>query len=333
MNAFFASNRLSAYIDGALSDSEMAEVEQAIRENPEVRAEYSRMLSAVERLRDQGPMQAPTGFSERLNARLALEKMPRRRFSWLPESLRSLPLEAMGLALSALLVVFLIQRDPAPEQPAELVAKDDKRSEKAPEKKPPVQQELTEESVTLVPELAAAKPIEKERSAPSKKEAPPRKRSGKKNDPGGVLPDLKMPMEPVGEVSEPSGEVSDWEDMYEQAGGLSSGGAPAATVTLGPVRYRLYPKSSEVLWQIQKLAQRYGARMNSSSGASASPFSMTTEKNYANLSLQMSPARLEAFVQALKDLGAMTLVPQEGNDSKLYSGGMMELELEVQFEP
>lgn len=329
MNAFFASNRLSAYIDGTLSDAEMAEVEQAIRESPEVRAEYSRMLSAVERLREQGPMQAPAGFSERLNARLALEKMPRRRFSWLPESFRSIPLEAMGLAFSALLVVFLIQRDPSPEQPADLMAKEDKEVVgEASESKPPVEQEAAERDEKLVPELAAAKPVETQQASPSRKEAVPKKESRKKRL---TEPDLKMPSGSVVEAEEDPEVATDWEDLYEQAGGLSSDSVPTTTVTLGPMRYRLYPKSPDVLWQIQKLAQRYGVRMSSSSGESASPFSMTTEKNYANLKLQMSPARLEAFVEALKDLGAMTLVPQE--NSKLYSGGMTELELEIQFEP
>jgi negative regulator of sigma E activity len=330
MNAFFASNRLSAYIDGTLSDAEMAEVEQAIRESPEVRAEYSRMLSAVERLREQGPMQAPAGFSERLSARLALEKMPRRRFSWLPESFRSIPLEAMGLAFSALLVVFLIQRDPVPEQPADLVAKEEKEVVgEEPESKSPVEQEVAEKDEKLVPELAAAKPVQTEQASPSRKEAAPNKKESRKKRL--TEPDLKMPSGSVVEAEEDRDLPTDWEDLYEQAGGPSSDSAPTTTVTLGPMRYRLHPKSPDVLWQIQKLAQRFEVRMSSSSGESASPFSMTTEKNYANIKLQMSPARLEAFVEALKDLGAMTLVPQE--NSKLYSGGMMELELEIQFEP
>jgi len=130
----------------------------------------------------------------------------------------------------------------------------------------------------------------------------------------------------------------DWEDLYEEAAGTGNSAETntgeintGPTVAIGPVRYRLYPKSAEVLWQIEKLAERYGARLSTSSGRAASPFSMTTEKNYANLKVQMSPARLEAFVAALHDLGAMTLVQQD--ETRLYGGGIMELELEVQFEP
>jgi len=328
MNAFFASNRLSAYIDGALSDAEMAEVEQAIRDNPDLRAEYSRMRSTVDRLREQGPIRAPEGFSERLASRLALEKMPRKHLSWLPGPLRGIPLEVFGLAMAALLVVFLIQREPSPDLPAEVVAQkttQDQKSEKADEGKP-----SPDGSVEAKPALATTKAEESVEDELEKAPAPRTQIEKKKQSPPGARPQ-KGAIQP--EVPWPEGaqEELDWEDRYAQAGRSSKDSAPSATVTLGPVRYRLYPKSPEVLWQIQKLAKRYGARLMTSKGKSAKPFSMTTEKNYANLKLQMSPARLEAFVVALKDLGAMTLVEQE--ESKLYSGGMMELELEVQFEP
>ena len=113
MKEFFATNRLSAYIDGQLSDAEMAEVEKSIRENPAVRSEYNRMLHAVELVRNQGPMSVPPGFRDRLDARLAVEKAPRPRMRWLPAPLRRLPLEAIGLAMAAILVVSVIQRDPA----------------------------------------------------------------------------------------------------------------------------------------------------------------------------------------------------------------------------
>lgn len=309
MNAFFASNRLSAYIDGALSDAEMAEVEQAIRDNPEIRAEYSLLRSAVDRLREDGPVPAPPGFSERLAARLALEKMPKQRWAWLPRGLRRIPFEAVGLAMAALLVVFLIQRDPRPELPPEL----------APEV---VAQEIAPPAKPTKSDPVVAPPAKPAKSKPSlKEEQAPAKSAPAKSETVGSPLDAPANSEPI----------VDWEDQYAQAGRSQKGESPSATVTLGPVRYRLYPKSPEILWQIQQLAKRYGVRLMTSGGKLAKPFSMTTEENYANLKLQMSPARLEAFVVALRDLGAMTLVEQEA--SKLYSGGMMELELEVQFEP
>ncbi len=333
MNAFFATNRLSAYIDGDLSDAEMAEVEQAIRENPDLRTEYSRMRSTVERLREKGPMRAPEGFSERLASRLALEKMPRKRLSWLPGPLREIPLEALGLAFAALLVVFLIQRDPSPDVPAEVVAQEanqDTKLEKAEEESP-----APEGDSEANPALATSKSEESVEDEPAKDPVPNLQKKEGSRTQSEQAPPAAPPQKGVVQSKEalPEGaqEELDWEERYAQAGRLPEVDAPAATVTLGPVRYRLYPKSPEVLWEIKKLAKRYGARLMTSDGKLAKPFSMTTEENYANLKLQMSPARLEAFVAALKALGAMTLVEQE--ESKLYSGGMMELELEVQFEP
>ena len=148
----------------------------------------------------------------------------------------------------------------------------------------------------------------------------------------GVLPRLQGSS---GSAEAPPEDGSvDWEDQYKEAGSaapLSEAEASLPSVSMGPVRYRLYPKSSEVLWQIQRLAERYGAQLQKANGTSMAPYSMTTESNYANLKLRMSPQRMESFVAALRELGAMSLVEQE--ETRLYGGGMMELELEVQFEP
>jgi hypothetical protein len=337
MNAFFATNRLSAYIDGELPEAEMAEVEKAIRDNPSVRAEYSRMMNAVELLRSQGPSQAPDGFAERLEARLALEKMPRAKMGWLPAPLRRIPMEALGLAMAALLVVTLIQRDPTPQvldaDKEEMLAKEKKP---APPPAPPEEDRDAEAALGVGTASQVEKPkMSKEQVARRKDELPQRTVTiSKKGRQANPAKQEAVPESTVDYAEEPmmEGGVFNWEEEYEEALGVNTAQSNTGpTVTIGPVRYRLYPKSAEVLWQIAKLAKRFGARLTTSNGRTASPFSMTTEKNYANLKLQMSPARLEAFVAALHDLGAMTLVQQD--ETRLYSGGMMELELEIQFEP
>jgi negative regulator of sigma E activity len=336
MKEFFATNRLSAYIDGELSDAEMAEVEKSIRENPSVRAEYSRMLNAVELLRSQGPVEAPEGFSERLAALLATEPLPRSRTRWIPKPFRHLPLEAFGLAIAAVLVVFLIQRGPAEENQedgqSELVVQEDpvEPSETPSESKEPevVQEELAaslENSQQRVPAEAATKKERVVRTPvlpkdPTESSSVP---SRANTEAGGASGAEAAPLEEVGAM--------DWEEQFAEAGSTKGERYSGPTVAMGPVRYRLFPKSSEILWQIERLAQLYGARLMKSAGGKLSPFSMTTEENYANLKIQMSPERMEAFVAALQDLGAMSLVRQD--DTRLYGGGMMELELEVQYEP
>ena len=350
MKEFFATNRLSAYIDGQLSDAEMAEVEKSIRENPSVRSEYNRMLHAVELVRNQGPVSVPEGFRERLEARLAVERAPKPRLRWLPAPLRRLPLEAIGLAMAAILVVSVIQRDPASEgesaEEAETVAKEEANTPLSTEERPAVHQNVMGSPDSEAGESAAAEPPLSEASGAERsarqKEAVVRSpesasvskgKQAQAEAPGmGILPQLQ---DGSGSTSAaPADETVDWEDQYQEAGGaaaLAEMETSLPSVSMGPVRYRLYPKSSEVLWQIQRIAERYGAQLQKSNGASMAPYSMTTEMNYANLKLRMSPQRMESFVTALRELGAMSLVEQE--ETRLYGGGMMELELEVQFEP
>ena len=337
MKEFFATNRLSAYIDGELSDAEMAEVEKSIRENPTVRAEYSRMLNAVELLRSQGPVEAPQGFAERLGALLATEPLPRSRRRWIPRPLRTIPMEALGLALAAILVVFVIQRGPQEEvqedeQSELLVQENPKETSQTPSE--PSQAEATQE------ELAASLESGKQ----SVEEAPSKRKEQIVRAP--VVPqepkETQISREPASRDAMRSRAEADsleevgamdWEEQFEEAGSASAKAESYSgpTVAMGPVRYRLFPKSGEILWEIQRLAQRYGARLMKSTGGKLSPFSMTTEQNYANLKIQMSPERMENFVAALQELGAMSLVRQD--DTRLYGGGMMELELEVQYEP
>ena len=345
MKEFFATNRLSAYIDGQLSDAEMAEVEKSIRENPSVRSEYNRMLHAVELVRNQGPVPVPEGFRDRLEARLALEKAPQPRLRWLPTPLRRLPLEAIGLAMAAILVVSVIQRDPATDsETPETLAKEEAPPTPSPEEPPAVQEGVNMDLESDEVELSAAPLSESSRvegsgkgkeAAVQRRAIPPASTGKASEEPQtgmGILPQLQGS---AGSAEAPSEEGSvDWEDQYKEAGSVSSLSETEASlpaVSMGPVRYRLYPKSSEILWQIQRLAERYGAQLQKTNGTSMAPYSMTTESNYANLKLRMSPQRMESFVAALRKLGAMSLVEQE--ETRLYGGGMMELELEVQYEP
>ena len=347
MKEFFATNRLSAYIDGQLSDAEMAEVEKSIRENPSVRSEYNRMLHAVELVRNQGPLPVPEGFRERLEARLALERAPKPRLKWLPPPLRRLPIEAIGLAMAAILVVSVIQRDPATDaETPETLAKEETTPPQPPDEPQAVQEGVNIDLESNEVELSAAEEPLAEGSgvqesskgkegAVRRRVSPPSSRSKDAEDPQtgmGVLPRLQGSSGNTDATLEE--DAVDWEDQYEEAGGVSSMSEMEASlpaVNMGPVRYRLYPKSSEVLWQIQRLAERFGAQVQKANGTNMAPYSMTTESNYANLKLRMSPQRMESFVAALRGLGAMSLVEQE--ETRLYGGGMMELELEVQFEP
>ena len=71
MDAFFAKNRLSAYLDGSLPEGEAIEVEQALAADPALRAEYEGMRRALKLLREVGPVSAPPDLHSRIMARVA----------------------------------------------------------------------------------------------------------------------------------------------------------------------------------------------------------------------------------------------------------------------
>ena len=50
MDPFFARNRLSAYLDGALTERESAEIAEALAADPSLRGEYEAMKTAVDLL-------------------------------------------------------------------------------------------------------------------------------------------------------------------------------------------------------------------------------------------------------------------------------------------
>ena len=88
---------------------------------------------------------------------------------------------------------------------------------------------------------------------------------------------------------------------------------------------------SDVLWQLEKLASKFGAQLLSSTGRQFSPESMTTESNYKNLQIKIRGHAIAGFVTALKELGAITVVHSGGD--QLYGGGEILLELGIQYEP
>lgn len=117
MDTFFARNRLSAYLDGSLSDSESAQIETALAHDQSLRRDYDTMREAVELLRALGPVDAPEGFHARVLAQVQDEPDPGTVVSLWRRTLGRVPVEALALAAAGLLVVVVIQgRNKSPEQ-------------------------------------------------------------------------------------------------------------------------------------------------------------------------------------------------------------------------
>ena len=112
MDPFFARNRLSAYLDGELPSAEAREVEEALAESAELRAELASLSAAIALLRRGGPVPAPEGFAQRVEARIATEPL---RVGW-RRHLHGFRIEVGMLAAAAVVVLVFAARKPeAPE--------------------------------------------------------------------------------------------------------------------------------------------------------------------------------------------------------------------------
>jgi len=110
MDPFFARNRLSSYLDGTLSDAEAAEVSEAIEHDPSLKEEYEALRRAVNFIKRAGPTEAPSGFHAKVLAAVAAEKAPGGKLVWLFRPLARVPVEAIGVAAAALLVVLFVSQ-------------------------------------------------------------------------------------------------------------------------------------------------------------------------------------------------------------------------------
>ncbi|MDP2308106.1 MAG: zf-HC2 domain-containing protein [Pseudomonadota bacterium] len=117
MDPFFARNRLSAYLDGELPTGEAREVEDALAQSAELRAELDGLRAAIALLRRGGPVPAPRDFARKLDARIAKEPL---RVGW-RRHLHGFRIEAgMLAAAAAIVLVFAAQKpEKAPDDGAD----------------------------------------------------------------------------------------------------------------------------------------------------------------------------------------------------------------------
>ncbi|MCP4810835.1 MAG: sigma-E factor negative regulatory protein [Proteobacteria bacterium] len=111
MNEFFARERLSAYIDGELSASEMTEVDQALQRSAELREEYEQLVSAVRFVNDHGTLQAPPDFHKKVLAAVEDEPMPGGFWLRVKAFFTPVPMESLAVAVAAVLVAVLVGRN------------------------------------------------------------------------------------------------------------------------------------------------------------------------------------------------------------------------------
>ena len=97
---------LSAYLDGELTDAEVAELEAELARDPELRAELADLHGVVHFLRREGPTHAPMGFHRSVMDRIEAEHPAGRvDWSWLRRPF-GIPLEGWLVAAAAAAVLL-----------------------------------------------------------------------------------------------------------------------------------------------------------------------------------------------------------------------------------
>jgi hypothetical protein len=101
-----ASEQLSAYLDGELTDTERTELEHQLAGDPALREELQELEQAIDFLRTHGPVQAPPEFHLRVLDAVKHEPMPGTWWRWLRRPF-GLPVEGFAVALAAALVLLI----------------------------------------------------------------------------------------------------------------------------------------------------------------------------------------------------------------------------------
>jgi hypothetical protein len=167
MDRFFAQNRLSALIDGALSAVEEEAVKKTIAKNADLSADHAAMLQAIELMHTVGPAQPPAGFQVRLMTQIETLPKPGGQVARVRSAARRVPMEAVALTALALVIGIVISQrgadPPVVQEGAPAVAQTDLPT---PPAAAPLQTEAVQpEADLMIPEKPSAKP------PPSKPEA------------------------------------------------------------------------------------------------------------------------------------------------------------------
>ncbi len=324
MDEFFALNRLSAYLDGDLSEAEAAEVARAIEQNDEVRTAWEEMQASVAFVRRHGGAVAPARFHARVMLAVEALPSPASPLARLRALLRRVPLQAAGVAAVAVLVLIVIWRlpDGAPPPPPATT-----REAAAPE--PSMEDEAGSVEAPEAPEPVApplAGPVVPEEAPPS---------DAARNEASAADRSERVASAPAWPGAT-SPYIPDWETRGTAAEDVPA--APAVAVgaaTRGlmeaPFVYRLYPEDPEVLRSLAALAERLGGVLLSPSGAVVDPWSLTVERNHAEVVLRLPMGNLEQVEPALRRLGG--ILPVQADEERLYGAGGVDVGIEVIFRP
>jgi hypothetical protein len=340
MNAFFARNRLSAYLDGELSSDDARAVEDALASDPDLRAELDLLRETAAVLRG-ADVRAPVGFAQRVSARVAVEPPPSAVRAWLRRAGGARALVTVAAAAMLALVGAVTLR--AGSEDADGVLDD----------AAPL---LTEDQAALDASNGADDPPPTEPDAdPTDPDAPPAEDASGSADPDDPRP---VPTDdastarsllsrttgrastelapsgsglPSGTTGKGKGASAGSARGAEQAGGVrpsaaSSGRAEreayvadwergdavtAVAVTATTVEYRVVSSTANGLKELAAVARSFGGELRDSRGDAMATYPM--ESGEARIvKLVVPAARLAGMGAALARVGEVQVVAETG---------------------
>lgn len=317
MDAFFARNRLSAYLDGELTAAEARDVEAALGRDPALRRELEELRAAVELLRDGGVVDAPPGFADRLAVRLEREPMPVGWRRWV----RELRPEALMLAAAAVLVVIYVgNREDLPnldpvgaDQIVAGKAFGDRKDAPADAEPPPADASAAADPSEPAPAGYATAADGVLGNEPAKKVASSDKQAASKSQ---SLAE-RLPT-PRGTAKE-SGSVEPWKAEWEMNPdeGIDTPALNTATNTAQffsppPFRYRIVVRNDLALKELAKIAKELGGELQNSQGRPIAAFQLdagTTE----SVRVAVPAHNWARLAERLRELGEVVTLKESGN--------------------
>ncbi len=368
MDTFFARNRMSAYLDGSLPDSEAAEVEAALAEDPALRQEFADMRRAVDLLRTAGPARAPEGFHARVMAAVDSEPAPGGVVSLFRRTLHRVPVEALALAAAAVIVVVVIQGRTGDELGDDVAAQLDVQ----------LPSRSLRQEAPAGDDAAPDDPVAAQNAGPE--EGPPATDKPSGLQPAGATTsgdtpvvatsakvdgDLRTGSSSQGSAAsstatastrsskkklasakgiDPEGQpyYSDWEQQDDPAEQAAQSAAEAdagaakelsSGIDMAPPRaFRLAMADSEVLYELSAAAERVGGRLTDSSGAPLAAHELTANDTWLRVQLVVPQAQTDSVTRRLRDMGGVA-IPPPGEQAIIYGPETTVFIVEVSHQP
>jgi len=310
MDTFFAKNRLSAYLDGALPEGEAAEVADAIERDPALKAEYEQLRMAVAALRRHGPVSAPEGFSARVMAAVDAEPSQSGVVVQFRRFFARVPVEALAVAAAALLVVFAAGSQVvgnAPPEPA--LAKNPPKAD-LPRDTPPVSKDAP---ATDARPAAAPEPAKEAQAVGSAEPI---------DDDPSILPQQtasKKSSMPTAQGTPEGAYVPGWEGSTAD-GDKSFGGMEGLSLSVS---------DPDVMQKLYMVAESHGGRMLDEASQPLRPYSLSDSDPVARVLLLVPVDRAAGLRSQLQSFGAVPGGPTSAGPTLAagYSGFFVQLEL------